>query len=618
MQDSGPARQRGRFQVRLALLLAVLTGLAAPPGAQAFRERPPEDEIIYFLLPDRFENGDPGNDRGGIAGGRLEHGHDPTHKGFYLGGDLAGLTKRLDYIEGLGATAIWLGPIYRNRPVQGEPDQESAGYHGYWITDFEAIDPHFGTDAELRAFVAAAHAREMKVYLDIITNHTADIIRYRECPKNDCIYRSRADFPWVRRGGAADAPINEGFLGDRAEQQTAENFRRLTRYDWAYTPYRPQGLEQAKNPAWLNDPIYYHNRGNTTFRGESSLLGDFAGLDDLMTSNPRVVDGMIDIYGGWIDRLKIDGFRIDTARHVNPEFWQRFVPAMLARAKANGIPNFHIFGEVFDPDPGVLARFTRVDGFPAVLDFGFQSVVAEVVANNRPPATLAQFFFRDALYAGGEAAALQLPTFLGNHDMGRLGHAIRKANPKADDAEQLARLKLAHAMLLLLRGVPTIYSGDEQGFAGDGGDQDAREPLFATRVPSYLDNRLVGTSATHAEARFDTAHPLYAHIGDLARLRAAEPALRRGLQRVLNADEAPGLFAVARRLPEGNRAPFLESVLVFNTSDKPLKANVEIDSRIDVMKSLRGRCAMPSAPGRFPVELAPFETLVCVGAVAVR
>lgn len=602
----------------MSCLLVAAMAVAGPAGAQAFRERLPADEIIYFLLPDRFENGDSRNDRGGIKGGRLDHGFDPAHKGFYLGGDLKGLSQRLDYLQELGATAIWLGPIYKNRPVQGRPGAESAGYHGYWITDFTTVDPHLGTEADLRAMIEAAHGRGMKVYLDIITNHTADVIRYRECPANDCRYRSRADYPWVRRGGPAGQPINDGFLGDASEHQTTGNFAKLTDPTFAYTPYVPRGQERAKVPAWLNDPIWYHNRGETTFRGESSLLGDFSGLDDLMTSNPRVVEGMIAIFGSWIDRFKVDGFRVDTARHVNPEFWQAFVPAMLERARANGIPHFHIFGEVYDPDPGVLARYTRVDAFPAVLDFGFQAAVADVVANNKPPAHLAAFFLKDALYAGGSDTALQLPTFLGNHDMGRFSTFVRQANPSATDAEQLARVKLGHAMLMLLRGVPTIYYGDEQGFVGDGNDQDAREPLFPSRVASYNDNRLLGTKATTAEANFDRSHPLFRHLARLARLRADEPSLRRGRQRVLNADEEPGLFAVARRLAEGNRAPFVDTIIVFNTSSRPLRANVEIDPRIDITRSLLGQCAQPSAPGTLPVDIEPFGTLVCAGAVAVR
>jgi glycosidase len=154
------------------------------------------------------------NDRGGLNGDRLTHGFDPTHKGFFHGGDLKGLIARLDYIQGLGATAIWLGPIYKNKPVQGGPGQESAGYHGYWITDFTQVDPHFGTNAEMKAFVDAAHARGIKVYLDIITNHTADVIQYRECPVSACAYRSRADYPYQRKGGVTGKAINPGFAGD--------------------------------------------------------------------------------------------------------------------------------------------------------------------------------------------------------------------------------------------------------------------------------------------------------------------------------------------------------------------------------------------------------------------
>ncbi len=109
-------------KTRLSLLLAGIASLtSAAAEAQSYRARLPEDEVIYFLLPDRFENGDPSNDRGGLTGDRLATGFDPTHKGFYHGGDLKGLTKRLDYIQGLGATAVWLSPIFKNKPVQGPP-----------------------------------------------------------------------------------------------------------------------------------------------------------------------------------------------------------------------------------------------------------------------------------------------------------------------------------------------------------------------------------------------------------------------------------------------------------------------------------------------------------------
>ena len=311
-----------------AALLAIQPAHAAELEAQDFRERLPEDEVVYFVLPDRFANGDTANDLGGYPDKRLVSGFDPEHKGFYHGGDLAGLTSKLDYLEDMGITAIWFAPIFTNKPVQGQQGNESSGYHGYWVTDFTSIDPHFGTNEEFKAFVDAAHARGMKVYMDIITNHTADVIRYAEGDATGYAYRSRADFPYSRKLGPDGEAINDGFLGD--EVQTEENFARLTDPDYAYTPVVPDAEKDAKIPAWLNDPIYYHNRGDTTFSGESSRYGDFAGLDDLFTAHPRVLAGMTEIYGNWIKQFGIDGFRIDTARHVNPEFWQSFVPAMLA------------------------------------------------------------------------------------------------------------------------------------------------------------------------------------------------------------------------------------------------------------------------------------------------
>jgi len=578
--------------------------LSGPATAQDYRARLPQDEVIYFVLPDRFENGDPANDRGGLTGDRMVTGFDPTHKGFYHGGDLKGLTRRLDYIQRLGATAIWLGPVFKNKAVQGTGERASAGYHGYWITDFTAVDPHLGTDADLKAFVDAAHARGMKVYLDIIVNHTADVIQYRECPRNDqCPYRDRAAYPYQRRpDGTA---INPGFAGDLV--QTVPNFARLTDPRYAYTPYVPAAEAGIKVPAWLNDVTLYHNRGSTTFRNESSTAGDFGGLDDLMTENPRVVSGMIDVFGGWIDRFGVDGFRVDTARHVNPEFWRSFVPAMRARAAANGIPYFHIFGEVTTDgfDPGYLAGFARDTGFPAVLDFGFQEAVKRVVADNGPTALLAKLVEADILYPDG---ADILPTFTGNHDHGRFARDVREANPNAADAEVLKRVMLGNALLLTLRGVPTIYSGDEQGFAGDGNDQDAREDMFASRVAIYNDNALVGTRATTAAANFDERHPLYRQLADLAKLRLTHRALTRGRQVVRARGDAPGLFALSRFDPDTGK----EVLLAFNTGPSPLTAKIEVETASGAFTALAGACpARASAPGSVTLTMPAFGYAVC-------
>ena len=590
-------------------LLPLAIAAAAPAAAQDHRERPPEGEILYFLLPDRFENGDPTNDRGGMEGDRLRTGYDPTHKGFYHGGDLKGLVQRLDYVEALGATAIWVAPIFVNKPVQGPEGQESAAYHGYWVTDFLSVDPHLGTNEDFKALVEAAHARGIKVYMDIIANHTADVIQFQECGIQACEYRSRADYPYQRRGGPGGAAINPGFEGDHV--RTLENFSGLTDPSFAYTPYVPEAEKGIKNPAWLNDPIYYHNRGNSTFWDESATMGDFVGLDDIMTENPQVVAGMIEIFGSWIDRFKVDGFRIDTARHVNPEFWQAFVPAMLERAEANGIPNFHIFGEVALNEVSALAEHTRVDGLPTVLDFAFTDAVNQVAGGKAGTRMLAHLFEADVLYEGGAATAHRLPTFVGNHDQGRAGLFLRRYAPDASLDELLQRSKLAHAMLLLLRGVPTIYSGDEQGFIGDGDDQSAREDMFPSKVSVYNDNALMGTSSTTAESNFDTDHPLFREIASLARVRRAHQALARGRQVTRAAGGEPGLFAVSRFDP----ATGAEFLIAFNSAPRTWQGNVQVEVGSTHFETLVGTCpASASAPGSIALSLPAFGYAVCAAA----
>lgn len=585
------------------------------PMVEGHAARLPQDEIIYFVLPDRFENGDRSNDTGGIEGGRLEHGFDPTHKGFYHGGDLKGLTSRLDYIQGLGATAIWLGPIYQNKAVQGPPGDESAGYHGYWITDFTTPDRHLGTEADMRAFVDALHARGMKLYLDIITNHTADVIKMRECSDPDwpgekvaqgCPYRALADYPYTTRGGRGGEVINPDFMGHFPPFQTEENFGTLTEFDFAYTPYIPEGEEDVKTPAWLNDMRYYHNRGDSSFDGESSTYGDFAGLDDLMTEDPAVVAGFIDIFSDWITKYRVDGFRIDTARHVNSEFWQAFNGAILDHAHAEGLPNFTVFGEAYHAgDPAWVARYTRADGFPEMLDFGFQDIVARVLIHGDPAKVMTRFFAMDALYEGD--AAYRSPTFIGNHDMGRFGGMLKLAHPDISGDELFHRTRLAHAMMFFMRGVPTLYYGDEQGFVSDGSDQLAREDMMPSQVAVYNNNTLIGTDATTAESNFDTGHPLYLAIQEMAGIRTSEPALRRGRQIERLAEVEGGVYAFSRVLDET-----YEVLVVMNLRNEGRALGIPVDSRSKDFRSLAGNCPERTiATGTIEIDLAPLSYVVC-------
>ena len=546
-----------------------VTAAAAPTGGGSDSGRglkarhslraPVTDETFYFVMADRFENGTNANNTGGISGGPMEHGYDPTNKGFYNGGDLNGLLKRIDYIQGLGTTSIWLTPSFKNKAVQLE-DGPSAGYHGYWITDFTQIDPHLGTNAELRALVDAAHARGMKVYFDIITNHTADVIGYEEgartayVPKDVEPYRTASGRPFDDRDYAGT---------NRFPPLDPET-------SFPYTPVLEEGEENLKVPAWLNDVTLYHNRGNTTFVDEDSYYGDFFGLDDLFTEHPTVVNGMIDIYKTWIREMGIDGFRIDTMKHVDDEFWQRFGPEVLAYAKSQGKREFFMFGEVFDTTRPFTSQYTTRNKMQAVLDFPFQDAARKFASQSQPTSQLGTLFRNDDWYTDADSNVYQLPTFLGNHDMGRIGYFLTADNAGATETELLARDRLAHELMYFSRGNPVVYYGDEQGFTGTGGDQVARQTMFASQVADYRDDDLLGTDRTHAQDNFNTAHPLYTKIRDLAELAKDHPALRNGAHQHRYASDEAGIYAFSRLL----RTSQHEYVVVLNNSESAKTAAI--------------------------------------------
>ncbi|MFI2488199.1 pullulanase-type alpha-1,6-glucosidase [Promicromonospora kroppenstedtii] len=489
--------------------------------------QPGGDERFYFVMTDRFANGDPANDTGGLDGDRLTTGFDPADKGFYQGGDLAGLRQNLDYIEDLGTTAIWLTPSFLNRPVQGSGNDVSAGYHGYWITDFTRIDPHLGTNAELEALIDDAHARGLKVYFDVITNHTADVVDYTEGAYD---YVDQATAPYRDAEGNPFDPADFAGTGDFPELDAATSF--------PYTPVVDPADQDVKVPAWLNDPTLYHNRGNSTWSGESVTYGDFSGLDDLMTEHPRVVDGFEEIYKTWID-LGIDGFRIDTVKHVNFEFWEEWSTEIAEYARAQGKDEFFTFGEVYDADAAKTSPYVRRTDMSSVLDFSFQSAATSYASGNSAR-RLADLYASDDLYTTPHSSASALPTFLGNHDMGRVGYMLAGAeNP-------LERDELAHELMYLTRGQPVVYYGDEQGFAGTGGDKDARQTLFATQVDEYADQPLVTGERAGSVDRYATDAPLYEHIAALADLRAEHPALATGAQIERYAEDGAGVYAFSR------------------------------------------------------------------------
>ena len=588
--------------------------------------QPVTDQNFYFVMADRFANGDKANDNGGLPPGKGEgqSGFDPATKGFYHGGDLKGLTQKIDYIKGLGTTAIWLTPSFKNKAVQ--PEDNSAGYHGYWITDFTQIDPHLGTNADLRTLVNAAHTRGIKVYFDIITNHTADVIEYTEGgrmpyrSKDVSPYRTPIGAPAVRRSrlrGRRGLPA----LTPTGQPSCTGDPGALGSFP--YHPCVPAAERNVKVPAWLNDVRYYHNRGDTTFVGENSLYGDFFGLDDLFTEHPRVVDGMVDIYKGWIRDFRIDGFRMDTMKHVNDEFWQKFSPAIVSYANSQGIDNFYMFGEVAeDFSQPFLSHFTTHDDVQGVLDFPFQMNAVAFAGNSRPTSELRSFFENDDWYTDGDSNVYNLPTFLGNHDRGRIGMFLRNANPGAPEAELLARDELAHALMYLSRGNPVVYYGDEQGFTGAGGDQDARQDMFPSQSPQYNNlsdsipgddgagkNDNIGSDETPMDDNFDPGHRLYRELAGLAAVTKRHPALRDGAQQHRFASSSAGVYAFSRI----DRSRKHEYVVALNNSEQPAAAAVPTFIADAKWEKVWGTGAQRLRSGddkRIDVALAPLSAVV--------
>ncbi len=620
------------FMLPCACLLVGLLGASAAVGQLPFRD--PRDDVLYFVLVDRFNDGDPTNNCGDYTGdcndqdsekNVLRHGYFPGNKGYYHGGDITGLSQRLDYIQELGATAVWVSPVFKNKTVQqdaGNLFKHAAGYHGYWVTDFENVDPHFGTNEDFGAMVSAAHSRDMKVFMDIICNHTADVIMYEG---DRYSYRDTVNHPYMDDTGNVFDARHFAYAG------LGNSFPALTKE--AGFPYRTKTLpkeKHIKNPPWLNNPIFYHNRGSALFEGnspfkeESFLYGDFYGLDDLFTERKEVVDGMIDIYAHWIRTYKVDGFRIDTVKHVNMEFWRAFCPAISSIARNGCIFHFFAFGEVSDwktqectykHGPQFLSQFSAQGKLQATLDFNFQIEAREFASRSAPTNRLKNFFEMDDYYRTAEHNAHFLPTFVGNHDRGRIGFFVRQDNPGAGGEELLKRCRLAHALMFFSRGIPVIYYGDEQGFTGHGDDKAARQDMFANKLTDFRNDSLIGTTRRPEEDHFDATHPLYQAIKEYAQIRRNHKALRRGAQIHRHSEDQSGVYAFSRLIPDEKK----EYVVAFNNAfDKTVQADIptfhEQGTRFSAVYPPDTRILIVNEYGKLPVSVPPLDFVIYAAA----
>jgi len=543
----------------------LLESLAAPIVYSDFASR-----VIYFVMTDRYANGDTANDAGYLTGQRKVTGYDPTDIGFFHGGDLKGLTggctnpkTGLQRLADLGFNGIWITPLVVQRTVQGD----SAAYHGYWGIDFTTLDPRFGTEADLKAFVDCAHSLDMKVYLDVVVNHTGDVI--------------------LLVGGS-------GFVEEPEP---------------AYEAYVLPGEANLKKPAWMNDTANYHNRGDINWGGCSQACteqGDFSGLDDLYTEKPEVVDGLAEVFGSWITRFKFDGFRIDTARHVDRKFYERWVPQILATAKSAGIDDFEIFGETWIIEPIEQSTYEREWGIPNQLDFPLYDAVARYAGGLIGAGPIMLRLDDDDYSRTADGRAPTPGTFIGNHDIGRTAMVI-KMQSGAEGSELLQRVNLGHSLLYLLRGAPIIYYGDEYGIIGTGGDKEARHDLFPTQVTSWQNQERVGSKPIGTGSSFDVVgHPVGEHLRELARLRRSVPVLWRGatLPRVRDS----GAMAISRF----DMAEQVEYLTLFNNSLQEVTLAVPTSSPNALFESVWGRVngAKADAAGEVALKIPALSAAV--------
>jgi glycosidase len=498
-------------KITLALFVAVFLSLSAISfGANVSSPKVGlSQDLIYFVMPDRYKDGDKkNNDNGGF---------NTSLTAFYHGGDLKGLTGTceagddgLARIKSLGFTAVWLTPVVTQQEAIGA----GSGYHGYWGVDFLNVDPHLGTNADMLEFSKCAKKLGLKVILDVVTNHTGDVIKY---------------------------------LGN--------------------SPYIPAESKKLKNPAWLNDLNNYHNVGDVSScwgNGNCTKLGDFYGLDDLATEKPVVYKGWADVYGQWISKYGISGFRVDTARHVDDKFFKNWSPLIKATATKANIKDFTIFGEVFDYSTFNLMTYVRQNKIETLLDFPFQAKATEYASGYSNAPTLTALFENDDYYTSAQSSASNLVTFLGNHDVGRVGYII--ANKRLQPADQLLpRTNLANALMYFSRGIPVVYYGDEVGMTGSnsGKDQFARQDMFPTDIELWKNEVRVGGSPIGNGDAFSVTSqsPVANYLIKLAEIRKGNPALANGP--MLERYSKYALYVISKKDVAENR----EYLVAFNNSD---------------------------------------------------
>ncbi len=467
------------------------------------------NEVVYQLLVDRFGNGDLANDY------RIQR--DAPAR--YHGGDWRGVEEHLDYLQNLGVTALWISPIVKNV----ETDAGVDGYHGYWTQDFTQLNPHFGDLASLRRMIDKAHEHGIKVILDIVVNHVGQLFYY------DINLNGQPD-ERVEGAGPLTAPKPP------AGKDETSPVAHINEYDPDYDPrgvqawtslgeagpapiifaYDPASNHMPPEPDIFQEPRAYNRRGRVWSWDDDEQVqkGDFpGGLKDINTEDPEVRQALIDVFAHWVELTDLDGFRIDTLKHVEHGFWQTFAPQVRARLAAKGKQNFFMFGEAFDGRDDLVGSYTFNNEVDSVFYFPQHFTVYRDVFQQGLSTDRIETLFSQRLEPGGNYGKVPqeggigvppnkaLVNFLDNHDVARF--LFNRPDPAALD----------NALLFLFTedGIPCIYYGTEQGFSG-GNDPANREDLW--------------------KSGYDQSSPHYQWISRLTRIRKSYPALTHGDLRI--------------------------------------------------------------------------------------
>ncbi|MFO0674007.1 MAG: alpha-amylase family glycosyl hydrolase [Polyangiaceae bacterium] len=497
------------------------------------------DEVLYQVLVDRFANGDVNNDFK-VQPGALAR---------FQGGDWRGLEEKIPYLKELGVTALWISPIVRN--VETDADVDS--YHGYWAQDLTDVNPHFGDLPALKSLSKRLHENGMKIILDVVTNHMGQVFYYD---------MNMNGHPDIYIGGTGSSSPLERVTEfdpdwDPRGVQASTSLGIAGRAPMIFFDV-PEIHRQAPKPGILGTAAAYHGFGRIIDYNDDKqvMLGDFpGGLKDLATEVPEVRQTLVDVFAHWAEEVDFDGFRIDTVKHVEHEFWQVFTQNVRARLAAKGKKNFLMFGEIFDGRDSLIGSYTRPGELDSAFYFSqhfqvFRDVfqMAHDKTQQKGTQQIADLWAAKAKNYGtepqengiGVAPAKALVNFLDNHDRPRF---------LFDAANDTAALRNALTLLMTEEGMPCMYYGTEQEFHG-GNDPANREVLWNTGFPTTGDT--------------------FRHFSKLARIRKKYAALRRGDLAVIYATTAvaeerdAGLFAFERK--GGDAGADALAVVVMNTN----------------------------------------------------